>query len=411
MSGTGEQGESWAARRGDAAAEHAARLDRKRAAEAEQATALLQQFVRDARERGLPTVALKARALNGRTLYRTGLTGWYLRRNGTLAVDEHGDYYVLSTPDQPAGQAARGHAHAERPAARRGRRRPGRRVHPAARPAAPATGRRGDLGPVSTSRTNWAGNVTFQAARLHRPAAWSSCRRSSPPAAGSVRWAPATRPARWPTPTGDQVSVAGLPVRFEVAPDRRRPRSSAGLRYGEVATRLQAEGLGLANLGSLPHISVGGAVATGAHGSGEVARRPGDLGRRARARHRDRGAAAAGPQRPAVRRRRRRTRLAGRGHRHHARGRADVRRHATGVRRHAQLRGWTLTSTSVLAAGDGVSLFTTWHPDVVDQVWVKRRTDRDRAGAARRLARGDGRSDRPASGGRPARRGVHDAAG
>ena len=96
MSGTGEQGESWAARRGDAAAEHAARLDRKRAAEAEQATALLQQFVRDARERGLPTVALKARALNGRTLYRTGLTGWYLRRNGTLAVDEHGDFYVLS---------------------------------------------------------------------------------------------------------------------------------------------------------------------------------------------------------------------------------------------------------------------------------------------------------------------------
>ena len=98
MSGAGEQGESWAAKRGDAAAEHAARLDRKRAAEADQATVLLQAFVRDARERGLPTVALKARALNGRTLYRTGLTGWYLRRNGTLAVDEHGDYYVLSTP-------------------------------------------------------------------------------------------------------------------------------------------------------------------------------------------------------------------------------------------------------------------------------------------------------------------------
>ena len=43
---------------------------------------------------------------------------------------------------------------------------------------------------------------------------------------------------------------------------------SAGLRYGEIAPRLHAEGLALHNLGSLPHISVGGAVATGTHGSG-----------------------------------------------------------------------------------------------------------------------------------------------
>jgi hypothetical protein len=31
-------------------------------------------------------------------LYRTGLTGWYLRRNGTIAVDERGDFYVMSAP-------------------------------------------------------------------------------------------------------------------------------------------------------------------------------------------------------------------------------------------------------------------------------------------------------------------------
>jgi hypothetical protein len=98
MSGTGEQGESWADRRGDAAAEHAARLDRQRAAEAERASALIADFVREAQARGLPTVALRARALNGRTLYRTGLTGWYLRRNGTIAVDEHGAFFVMSAP-------------------------------------------------------------------------------------------------------------------------------------------------------------------------------------------------------------------------------------------------------------------------------------------------------------------------
>lgn len=90
--------DDWAARRGDAAAEQVARLDRAKAAETEQARALLAGFVHDATARGLPTVALRARAMNGRDLYRTGLTGWYLKRNGTLAVDEAGGFYVLSAP-------------------------------------------------------------------------------------------------------------------------------------------------------------------------------------------------------------------------------------------------------------------------------------------------------------------------
>lgn len=88
----------WASRRRDAAAEHAARLDRVRATETEQARALVADFARTARERGLPTVPLKARAMNGRALYRTGLVGWYVKRNGSLAVDESGGYYVMSAP-------------------------------------------------------------------------------------------------------------------------------------------------------------------------------------------------------------------------------------------------------------------------------------------------------------------------
>jgi alditol oxidase len=42
----------------------------------------------------------------------------------------------------------------------------------------------------------------------------------------------------------------------------------AGIRYGELSATLDDHGLALANLASLPHISVGGAVATGTHGSG-----------------------------------------------------------------------------------------------------------------------------------------------
>ena len=99
-----EQPDDWAARRRDAATEHAARLDRVRAAESEQARALLADFVRAARERGLPTVPLRARSMNGRSLYRTGLVGWYLKRNGSIAVDVNGDYYVMSAPATVTGK-------------------------------------------------------------------------------------------------------------------------------------------------------------------------------------------------------------------------------------------------------------------------------------------------------------------
>lgn len=42
----------------------------------------------------------------------------------------------------------------------------------------------------------------------------------------------------------------------------------SGLRYDDLATILDAKGLALHNLASLPHISVGGACATATHGSG-----------------------------------------------------------------------------------------------------------------------------------------------
>jgi xylitol oxidase len=42
----------------------------------------------------------------------------------------------------------------------------------------------------------------------------------------------------------------------------------AGTSYGVLAAWLQERGLALANLGSLPHISIAGATATGTHGSG-----------------------------------------------------------------------------------------------------------------------------------------------
>src|SRR6185503_6368188 len=45
---------------------------------------------------------------------------------------------------------------------------------------------------------------------------------------------------------------------------------TGGTRYGELIADLHARGFALHNTGSLPHISVAGATATGTHGSGDA---------------------------------------------------------------------------------------------------------------------------------------------
>ena len=67
---------------------------------------------------------------------------------------------------------------------------------------------------------------------------------------------------------GVLVSLAELPTGVDVDERTRTARVTGRAAYGEVATQLEATGWALANLASLPHISVAGAVATGTHGSG-----------------------------------------------------------------------------------------------------------------------------------------------
>ena len=86
----------WARQRGRAIEAHAAELRRREAADSERAAAMLVEFVRTARDAGLPTVALVARSYDGRYRYRTGLRGWYLRPDGGIAVDDEGRFYILS---------------------------------------------------------------------------------------------------------------------------------------------------------------------------------------------------------------------------------------------------------------------------------------------------------------------------
>jgi hypothetical protein len=88
----------WAERRRQAIAGHAAAQAADRAAEAREARALLEDFVRRAAERGLPPHRLSARTFDGRSTYRTRVTGWYLKSNRSVAVGADGGYYVLTVP-------------------------------------------------------------------------------------------------------------------------------------------------------------------------------------------------------------------------------------------------------------------------------------------------------------------------
>lgn len=92
-----DDGGSWPEQRRQALAAHAAALDRQRASERAQARELVVEFVREMTARGVAPTRLRAQVPDSRTTYRTNLTGWYLRRNRSLAVSVDGDFYLLET--------------------------------------------------------------------------------------------------------------------------------------------------------------------------------------------------------------------------------------------------------------------------------------------------------------------------
>lgn len=91
----------WHRRRHHAVTVHAEAQERRRAAEITQARALVADFVRRARERGLPTEPLVARSYSGRGRFRTGLRGWYLKADRSMAVGEDGTFHLLAVAAGP----------------------------------------------------------------------------------------------------------------------------------------------------------------------------------------------------------------------------------------------------------------------------------------------------------------------
>ncbi|MBQ0998601.1 FAD-binding protein [Streptomyces sp. RK62] len=118
--------------------------------------------------------------------------------------------------------------------------------------------------------TNWAGNITYGAGELHRPA---SVDKVAALVAASTRVrvlgsGHSFNEIAEPGPDGVLLSIAALPPLVDVDGAARRVRVSGGTRYAELARAVHTHGLALPNMASLPHISVAGSVATGTHGSG-----------------------------------------------------------------------------------------------------------------------------------------------
>jgi alditol oxidase len=122
---------------------------------------------------------------------------------------------------------------------------------------------------MAVPQTNWAGNVTFGAARILRPATVARLREL---VAGSPRvraLGSGHSFSRIADTAGDLLSLDDLPRTVRIDSERQAVTVSAAIRYGELAARLHQAGYALRNLASLPHISVAGACATGTHGSGD----------------------------------------------------------------------------------------------------------------------------------------------
>ena len=94
----------WAQRRTAAAAASAARLARAEAAESQRTAAMLAEFVAAAGRHGPAPQPLLAHDASGHGGLRTGLRGWYLRRDRSAAVALDGAFYLLRAPVGPGGR-------------------------------------------------------------------------------------------------------------------------------------------------------------------------------------------------------------------------------------------------------------------------------------------------------------------
>jgi len=92
------------AERAERADYHVEAQRRRSEQDSAKAQVLVDRFVARATEAGLATEELTARPWTGRGRYRTGVVGWYLRRDRSVGVGVDGGFYVLVVAPERFGR-------------------------------------------------------------------------------------------------------------------------------------------------------------------------------------------------------------------------------------------------------------------------------------------------------------------
>jgi alditol oxidase len=116
--------------------------------------------------------------------------------------------------------------------------------------------------------TNWAGNYTYRARAIHTPATLEQLQELVS-ALPRVRVLGSRHSFSDIADSEELVTLDRMERDVVVDRDARTVSLSGAVRYGDLVEDLGRERLALANLASLPHIAVAGAVSTATHGSGD----------------------------------------------------------------------------------------------------------------------------------------------
>ncbi|MBT0770666.1 FAD-binding protein [Kineosporia sp. J2-2] len=119
-----------------------------------------------------------------------------------------------------------------------------------------------------TKLTNWAGNVVFEPERYVRAGRVEQVQELVAGARRVRVLGSGHSFSQVAATDGLLLSLEDLPLEVDVDTAAATARVTASARFAHVMPALHAAGLALHNTGSLPHISVAGAAATGTHGSG-----------------------------------------------------------------------------------------------------------------------------------------------